>query len=135
MTHLIQINYAAILAAVLLNMAAGFLWYGPLFGKIWEKESGMDKKKKPEGLRLFVSMLLMIIGSFLTAYVLFHSAQIWRPSVWNVGQDMENWKYGFFAGFFSWLGFQIPLLFNGISFENKSWNLFFINSGFQFVSL
>ncbi|MBI3341870.1 DUF1761 domain-containing protein, partial [Candidatus Curtissbacteria bacterium] len=35
-----QINYMAVVAAAVVNMVLGFLWYGPLFGKPWMKMMG-----------------------------------------------------------------------------------------------
>lgn len=39
-----DINWLAILAAAS-SLVIGFLWYGPLFGKAWMKESGMTEEK------------------------------------------------------------------------------------------
>ena len=30
-----QINFLAVLVGGVINMAVGFVWYGPLFGKLW----------------------------------------------------------------------------------------------------
>ena len=34
------INYLAILACAIVAMPVGFLWFGPLFGKAWQREMG-----------------------------------------------------------------------------------------------
>jgi hypothetical protein len=34
----IKVNVLAILVAVVVNFILGFIWYTPLFGKIWGKE-------------------------------------------------------------------------------------------------
>jgi hypothetical protein len=43
----IEINYVAILIAVVANFILGFPWYTPLFGKAWERKMGFDMTKKP----------------------------------------------------------------------------------------
>jgi hypothetical protein len=43
--------------------------------------------------------------------------------------------YGFFAGFFVWLGFILPILLNSVAFERKNWTAFGIQLGYQFISL
>ena len=131
----IHLNYLAIVAAVLSNMVLGFLWYGPFFGKAWLKEMGLPLDCKPEPKAMRRSLTLMVIGSFLTAFVLAHSVQIWRPSTWGVGTDDPAAMYGFFAGFFTWLGFYVPMLLGNVAWENKSWKLFAINAAYYFVAL
>ena len=135
MHPVIHINYLAVLASVAASMALGFLWYGPLFGNVWKKEMNIPADFKPAPGAMNKPLLLMAIGSFLTAYVLAHSTEIWRASVWGVGEDSHSATYGFFAGFFTWLGFYVPLLLNKIGWEGKSWKLFFIDASFNFVAL
>lgn len=42
-----NINFTAVLVAVVANFILGFLWYTPLFGKAWVKEMGFDMSVKP----------------------------------------------------------------------------------------
>ncbi len=131
----IHINYLAVLAAMLSNIVLGFLWYGPILGKAWQKEMALPPDFKPNPKLMARAMTLMVIGAFLTAYVLAHSVQVWRASVWGAGEDAPNAVYGFYAGFFTWIGFYVPVLFGGVSWENKSWKLFAINASYYFVAL
>ncbi|MBE8432688.1 DUF1761 domain-containing protein, partial [Leptospira interrogans serovar Pomona] len=80
-------------------------------------------------------MGLMVIGSFLTTYVLFYTTNVWRASSWHAGEDSPAYVYGFFSGFYTWLGFYIPVLINTVAFEGRSWKLFFINAGYNLISL
>jgi hypothetical protein len=131
----IHINYTAVLAAMVANMVLGFLWYGPLFGKAWAREVGVDIAVKPPPKVFARAMTLMVVGTFLTCYVLAHSALVWRPSVWGAGADMPDASYGFFSAFFTWIGFYVPLLLGSVAWENKSWKLFGINAAYSFVAL
>ncbi len=131
----IHVNYLAILAAIVANMVLSFLWYGPLFGKAWAKQVGLPMDQKPAPSVMVRAMILMVVGSFLTAYVLAHSAEVWRPSTWKAGPDEANWTYGHAAGFFTWVGFYVPQLLNSVAWEMKSWKLFGINAGYHFVAL
>jgi hypothetical protein len=131
----IHVNFLAIVAAVVSNMVIGSLWYGPLFGKTWLKEMGMPPDAKPHPKVFARAMILMVIGSFLTAYVLAHDIAVWRPSTWKVGADAPDALYGFFAGFFIWVGYYVPVLLSGVAWENKSWKLFGINVAYHLVAL
>lgn len=132
----ITLNFLAIAAAVLAQFVLGFLWYGPLFGRAWAKEVGLNFEEKPPAAAMVKSMLLMIVGSFLTAYVLAHSTEVWRGSAWGSAiPDKPAYVYGFFAGFFTWLGFYIPMLLSSVAWEQKSWKLFAINACYHLLAL
>lgn len=134
MLPVIPLNYLAILVGVLANVVIGFLWFGPIFGKAWAKEMGLENKE-PDNKAMIKATVIMIIGSFLTAYVLAHSLFVWKPSSWNLPGDGPAWMYGAYAAFYTWLGFYIPLLLGSVAWESKSWKLFFINAGYNLVSL
>ena len=125
----------AILAAMTANIAIGFLWYGPLFGKAWMGEVGMAADHKPAPGVMKRAMILMVVGAFLTAFVLAHSVEVWRPSTWKVGPDAANATYGFYSAFFTWVGFYVPVLLSSVAWESKSWKLFGINAGYYFTAL
>jgi hypothetical protein len=131
----IELNYLAILAAVVANMVVGFLWYGPVFGKAWMSEMKLDPSMKPEPKVFARAMVLMVIGTFLTVYVLAHDIAVWMPSSWGLGPDSSAATYGFFAGFFIWLGYYVPVMLGRVGWENASWKLFFINTAYHFVAL
>ena len=39
------------------------------------------------------------------------------------------------GAFFMWIGFYVPLYFGSVGWENKSWSLFFVNTGYYLVTL
>lgn len=131
----IHLNWLAVVTSVVASFAIGSLWYGPLFGKIWAKAMGFGDGMKPTGPEIARGSILNLVGTLLMAYVLAHDVLVWRPSTWNAGADQAPYVYGFFAGLFVWLGFIVPILLNGIAFERKSWKVFAIGAGFQFLSL
>ena len=131
----IHLNYLAIAVAVIVNFFFGWIWYGPLFGKAWAKEMGMNMDQKPDSKVMMRGMILMLIGTFLLVYVLAHSVQVWRPSVWNAGTDGSDAMYGFMCGFFTWIGFFVPQNLSVVAWDNKSWKLFGINTSYHFLSL
>ncbi len=132
---LIIIKPMAIFLAVLASFIFGFLWYGPLFGKKWGALMKMDMKKKPKTSVMVKAMALNVLGTFLIAYVLSHNQQAWRPSTWGAGIDGSNAMYGFLGGFFTWLGFFIPMLLNTVAWEMRPWSLFALNAVYHFLNL
>lgn len=131
----IHVNWLAVLTSVVASFAIGSLWYGPLFGKIWAKAMNLAEGARPSGAEIARGSALNLVGTFLMAYVLAHDVAVWRPSTWSAGADQPPHVYGFFAGFFVWVGFVVPVLLNGVAFEKRSWKVFGIGAGYQFLSL
>src|SRR3982750_529437 len=73
----IHVNMMAILVAVVANFILGFIWYTPLFGKVWARENGFDMTQKPKSGELAKGMIFMVIGNFLMAYVFAHNMAAW----------------------------------------------------------
>lgn len=62
-----QVNWIAVVLGAVFSMLLGFLWYGPLFGKLWMRSIG----KKAEELSSNAGMyILAFLGSLVSAYVL-----------------------------------------------------------------
>ena len=131
----IPVSITPVLLAALAQFFIGFIWYTVLFGKLWAKELKISMDQKPSTSFMIRSMTLNMIGNLLTAYVLFHTVNIWRSSVWNAGEDSPFYLYGFFGALFTWIGFFIPQNLVGSAWEGKSWVVFGIDSSGQFLSL
>ena len=131
----ININYLAVLACVTAAVPIGFLWFGPIFGKAWAKHMGMEDMEQPTGSAMAKSMGLFILGSVLIVFVLAHSIEVWRPSIWGVGADEPSWVYGIKGAVWTWLGFFLPLQMGRVAWEQKGWGLVAINAGFDLTRL
>jgi hypothetical protein len=119
-----SVNYVAVLVAAVASMVVGFLWYGPLFGKMWMKLSGLKEMgDKSQAARNYG---LTFVGSLVMAYVL--AALL---SLTNTASLMEALK----MALWSWLGFQATILLGTVLWEGKSWNLYFLNVSYWLVNL
>ena len=129
----LKVNMLAILVAVVVNFFLGFIWYTPLFGKAWGKEMGYDPNMKPDKSVMMKGLIFMIIGSFLFAWVFAHNIAAWHfvPGA----NEMNPLSSGVMAAVFTWLGFYFPGELGGTVWEKHSWKLFWINTGYQLVSL
>lgn len=95
-----QISYFAVFVATILDFVAGFIWFGPIFGKMWGKIHGFDKLSKDVqvkmmkqmgpwyGVQLAVTLLTNFILAIFISYV-------------------PNWNAYALAGFL-WLGLVVP---------------------------
>jgi hypothetical protein len=132
----IHINHVAVIIAVVANFVLGFLWYTPLFGKAWAKEMGFNMDQKPPASAMIKGMVFMIIGNFLMAFVFAHNIAAWDPTSWGLPPSpVSPAANAMMAATFTWLGFFVPIDLNTVSWEMKSWKLFFINTAYHYLSL
>ncbi len=132
----IQINFVAVLVATVVGFFLSFFWYTPLFGKAWAKEMGFDPNEKPATLALLKSLALTVVAVFLIALVLHNNMAVWTPSVWGkTGADLPKYAQALQAGFFTWMGFFLSNLLQGVAWEKRSWKLFAIDAGYYLTLL
>lgn len=131
----ITVNYLAVAVCVVVALPVGFLWFGPLFGRPWARHMGMEGMAQPGGAAMAKSMVIYALGSFLIAFVLAHSIEVWRPSTWRIGVDDPSWVYGVNGAVWTWLGFFLPVQMGRVAWEQKRWGLVAINAGFDFTRL
>lgn len=124
----IAINYFAVLAAAIVSVIIGAVWYGPLFGALWMRLSGISDTRlaelKAQGMGK--KYAITSIMSLLVAYVLAHFVAIWG-AVGVAG--------AFQLAFWTWLGFIVPTLIGSFLWEGKSFKLYFLNIAYYLVTL
>lgn len=121
MHHFSDINWLAVAVAVVSTFIIGSLWYGPLFQKPWMQATGMTKEKGAQG-----NMLLTFGGTaVLNLLVAIAIAMLIGPHA--------GWHAGLHAGFFSALFFVATSLGVIYLFEQRSFRLWLINTGYQVV--
>jgi Protein of unknown function (DUF1761) len=128
-----NINMVAIVVATVANFFLGFLWYTALFGKAWAKEMGMDTNVKPAAGEMAKGMTIMVVGNFLMAYVFAHNNAAW--SFVPGANEMSATASIMSSVVFTWMGFYLPVDIGTVTWERKSWKLFFINTGYHFMML
>ncbi|MBX4210828.1 DUF1761 domain-containing protein [Candidatus Parcubacteria bacterium] len=125
----VPINYWAVIVATIVHFVIGWLWYGPLFGKKWQHLSGHSMGSGSKD-KMMKSMIIMLVGSFLMAYVLAHAL------VFGIAYTkMGGWTGGVQGAFYYWLGFVAPVTIGVVLWDGKPWKLWFINAGYYLVSL
>lgn len=117
------LNFWAVLVATLSTFLVGWLWYGPLFGKVWLSAAGLSEEKVQQanmgkifGLTfIFELIMAYCLGMFLN-----------DPSI----GFSEGTFYGFLTGF-GWIFFAFAV--TGL-FEQRSWKYISINGGYWIVT-
>lgn len=130
----VPINYWAVLVCGIVSMVLGSLWFGPLFGKAWQRLMGwehMDAAKREEMKKSMTkSYVLTFIAALIMAFVLAHSI-VFGESYMKV----TGLSAGLQAGFWSWLGFVAPVTLGVVLWEGKSWKLWTLSNAYQLIQL
>ena len=128
MTGDITINYLAVITAAVVNMAIGFLWYGPAFGKTWVRLMGFTPEKLEEMKKkgMTMSLIMMFIASLVMAYVL---------AYFLAALNIADTYGAVILAFWVWLGFVATVIISPVLWEDKSWKLYFFNVAYYLVSL
>lgn len=130
----IAINWWAILACGVSAVVLGFLWFGPLFGKIWMDSMGMtmpsaEDRKKMGGM-MMRSMLIAFVAALVTAYGFIHTL-----TYADTYMNTSGVSAGLMGGFWNWLSFMMPVVLGAVLWEGKSWKWFLITAGYYLVDL
>jgi len=119
------INYLALVVAAIARFLFGWLWYSPLlFGKTWMSLTNCSPEEMKRRMPLLAS--LDLISNFVMSFVLVHAVHY--AGATNAGQ-------GAAVGFFNWLGFIATVTLMATLYEKRPLKLFWINNGFQLISL
>ena len=124
-----SVNYVSVLVATIVSFIVGFLWYGPLFGKAWMKLNKISKKDiaKAQKDGIGSKMVLCLIGTFITAYVL-------SVVISNLGLVLmsEVIMLSLILG----IGLiSMTTILGSVLWDNKSWGLFLFNSIYWIINI
>lgn len=123
------VNYWAVLAAAVVSMIIGAIWYSPaVFGTMWMKGSGVKMPQVNKAKKKGMGMLYLIafIGSLVFACVLAHFVAYVGASTTADALELALW---------TWLGFVVPLLLGGTLWKGESWGAYLIGIVYQLVSI
>lgn len=127
----IIINYWAVLAAAITNMAIGTLWYGPLFGARWMAYMGFTKDSiHTMPLKPWQAMVGGLVTALITAFVLAHIVVMSKVVFGDMG-----YVTGLMTALWVWLGFAMTTQASSFLWEGKPLGLFVLNASNSFVTL
>ena len=123
----IPINYWAVLAAALANMAVGSLWYGPVFGKTWMGLTGITNESMKS---MKLSAKQAVAGGFVVSLVM---AYVLAMFIFIYGAVSASGALE--LGFWIWLGFLASTSISSFLWEGKPFKLFVLNAAEQLVAI
>ncbi len=125
----IAINYFAVVVAAVAAVVLGFLWFGPVFGKMWMGEMGTSKESMSENMKgrnMNLTYAIQALGSLVMAYVLAHFVILLNITDTTMALQFAFW---------SWLGLVAPTMLGQVLWEGKTWKFFAITSGYYLITI
>lgn len=113
-------NLLAILIAAACGFMVGGVWYGPLFGKAWQREIGMsdDDLKSANMLKIYgTAFLFSVLSAVFLGHMLAHFGEMSLRSTMMISTGVA-------------LGFIVPAIGTNYLFGRKSGKLFAIDAGY-----
>lgn len=122
------------LASMVLSVVLGFIWYGPLFGKMWMRLSGISVPDPQPGISTMIKpIILSFVGAIFMTFVLSFSILFHFAYYADHVSSASGIHSALLMASLLWLGFIVPAYLNISGWEGKSWALFFINTGYWLV--
>lgn len=115
-------NILAILIAAASGFLVGGIWYGPLFGKAWQRAIGLsdDELKSANMIKIFgITFLFSLLSAVFLGHLLAHfDTDFYRTMMISTGIA---------------LGFVAPAIGTNYLYGRKSGKLFAIDAGYWIV--
>lgn len=119
-----MVNWLAVLVTAIINFGIGFVWYGPLFGKVWMKGMRFKPKDVEDGMTPGI-----IAVAFLAAFIF--QAVLAAILKWA---GVATFGGGMAIGVVVWLGFAVKML-DSVLWEQKKLIVYWINIAATFVTI
>ncbi|HEX9502907.1 MAG TPA: DUF1761 domain-containing protein [Patescibacteria group bacterium] len=124
-----HVNIWAVLAAAISSMVVGSIWFGPLFGKLFIHEMGMDAWSPEKQAEMKKGMTMMYVWQFIASLVMFYVLAMFI--VWAGKAGVSS---ALQTAFWAWLGFAVPLKLGEALWGGKM-TLFWLGIGNTAVTL
>jgi hypothetical protein len=115
---MLNANILAVLVAAIAAFLVGGLWYGPLFGKMWQREVGQsdyDKNRRSIAKLVGLTIALELLSAFFLGHLLAHVAHS-NQTIMMISAGMA-------------IGFVIPSMLVNYLYAGKSARLMWIDGG------
>jgi hypothetical protein len=126
---MMPVSLWSVIVSAIASMAIGSLWYGPLFGKYFMKETGMDAWSKEKQASTKKTMWMSYIGQLIASLVMFY---VLAGIVAGFGHTTV--AGGLLTGIIVWFGIVVPVKLGDILWGGNK-TLFWLSIGNMFVTL
>ncbi len=129
---MLPINFLAVVLAAVAAFVLGFLFHGPVSGKLWMKlanihPTGNEKMSDMYG-KMFWNFVVNLVTAFVIALIfsLVFTSTLMGPATWWRGVIMGAWL---------WLGFLVTSSSIEVIWMGRSWKLWLFEAGCSLVTM
>ena len=123
-------SYFLIPIAAIVSFIFGAIWYGPLFGSIWQKHSNITQNQMKSGDFYFIFGLTFVC-LLVMAMGMMDSIKQLRD--WE--KQSKKWQDGALLGIYLGLIFILPSMSINALYSKKSWIVLAIDASYQILCL
>ena len=131
----VNFNIWALIVAAIAPLIVGSVYYGPLFGKVWQKEVGMTDEELKAGnyVKIFILSFLfaILIASTLWAQVMLGGA----PGEEHGASPYLTFKHGMLHGVLLGLFLVLPIIGTISLYERRSLRYVLLTVGYWTLSM
>lgn len=113
---MMSVNSTSVLVAALAAFFVGFMFHGPLFGKLWMKLANIHPTGNEKFQDMIPQMLKNLVANIVSAYVLAMFIFVTESYYGNLG----NIVGGMGVAFWAWLGFVVTATSMDVIWMGKS---------------
>ena len=111
-----EINFVAVIVAAVVAFVIGFLFHGPLFGKVWMKLADIH----PTGNEKFSDMIPQMVGNMVMNVVCASVLAMFIFVTSSFYHNVGNVVGGMGIAFWAWLGFLVTSTSMNVIWMGKS---------------
>ena len=121
--------------STIVSFILGFIWYGPLFGKLWGSITHMDMNDHEKMAKMKKQMPYFYGVNFVLTFLMYYALGFSAALLVN-----PSYVRGIiFFALFVWLGFIVPIAGSNALWSGKSpkmsLKMFALTAGFQLIAL
>ena len=128
--NFMDINYWAVLVCGVVAFVLGFLFHGPVFGKLWMRLSNITPTGNEKLSDMIPQMLWNLLSNFVTALVM---AIIFALVFTSALMGPATWFRGAILGVWLWLGFLVTSSSIEVIWMGRSAKLWMFDAGCSLV--
>lgn len=131
----LNINWLALIAAAASTLVVGSIYYGPLFGKMWQKEVGLSDAELKSGNMLKIFGLSLVFAFFIAVTLWMAVMLGGAPGEAHGGHPYLTFQHGALHGAMLGILLVLPIIGTIALYERKSLRYVLLTVGYWTISM
>jgi hypothetical protein len=129
---MLPVNILAVLVAALTAFVLGFLFHGPVSGKLWMKLANIQPTGNEKMSDMYGKMFWNLVVNIMTAFVM---AMFFWLVFASPLMGSAIWYRGVILGVWFWFGFLVPSSAIEVIWMGRSWKLWLFEAVCSLINM